>query len=171
MMGSVGLKQVFESERISFVEVSEHLVKDCLIMVNDIEHVDRFIGGWHAPFTEEQEVRWVRKKLAEKAPVFSMIEKNSGRFIGNIELMDVSDTVGELGIAVTAEKQNLGYGTEAVLAITDYGVRYLGLKRIFLRTNPLNVRAIHVYEKCGFREYDRTDDHVFMEIVRPCPAG
>ena len=26
-------------------------------------------------------------------------------------------------------------------------------------------RAIRVYEKCGFREYDRREDHVCMETV------
>ena len=135
-------------------------------MVNDIEHVDRYIGGWHEPYTEEDEIRWVREKLEEKACVFSMIEKESGAFIGNIELMDVNDTEGELGIAITGKMQNAGYGTEAVTAMAAYGMNQLKLKRIFLRTNPDNTRAIHVYEKCGFREYDRTDEHVFMEIMQ-----
>lgn len=159
------MKQVFESERIRFVEVSEPLIRDYLIMVNDFEHVDRFIGGRHKTYTEEMEVRWVRKKLAEKAPVFSMIEKQSGAFIGNIELMDISDSAGELGIAITAGKQDQGYGTEAVAAITAFGRDRLGLKRIFLRTRVDNARAIRVYEKCGFREYDRREDHVCMETV------
>ncbi len=157
------MKQVFESDRIRFVEVSELLVPDYLVMVNDVEHVDRFIGGWHEPFTEEQEIRWVREKLREKAPVFSMIDRESGRFIGNIELMDVSASAGELGVAVTADQQDRGYGTEAVSAMTKYGMERLGLKRIYLRTNPDNARAIRVYEKCGFREYGRTETHVYME--------
>ena len=160
------MKLLFESERIRFVEVSELLAEDYLAMVNDIENVERFIGSVHEPFTEEQEIRWVHKKLEEKAQVFSMLEKHSGAFIGNIELMDVNDGVGELGIALTAKMQNKGYGTEAVSALTAYGLDRLGLERIFLRTNPENLRAIRVYEKCGFREYDRTDEHVFMELTR-----
>ena len=160
------MKQLFESERIRFVEVSELLAEDYLVMVNDIENVERFIGSVHEPFTEEQEIRWVHKKLEEKAQVFSMLEKQSGAFIGNIELMDVNDGVAELGIALTAKMQNKGYGTEAVSALAAYGFERLGLERIFLRTNPENLRAIRVYEKCGFREYDRTDEHVFMELTR-----
>ncbi len=160
------MKQIFESENICFVEVSELLVKDYLLMVNDIERVEKYIGGWHEPFTEEKEIRWVKKKQEEKAPVFSMLEKISGRFIGNVELMDVADGAGELGIAVTGEMQDRGYGTEAVLAVTEYGMKQLKLHRVFLRTNPDNRRAIHVYEKCGFREYDRTAEHVFMEYAR-----
>ena len=160
------MKQVFESSRISFVEVSEQLVNDYLTMVNDYENVNRFIGGKHKTITPEQEIKWVYEKLEEKALVYSMIEKKSGEFIGNIELMDANNSVGELGIAITASKQNTGYGTEAVLAITEYGTRQLGLKRIFLRTIPQNNRAIHVYQKCGFKEYDRTEDHIYMELSR-----
>ena len=160
------MNQVFESSRISFVEVSELLVNDYLDMVNDYENVNRFIGGKQKTYTAEQERKWVQKKLAEKALVFSMLEKKSGEFIGNIELMDVNNSVGELGIAITAAKQNAGYGTEAVSAITEYGIRKLGLNRVFLRTNPQNTRAIHVYQKCGFKEYDRTDEHVYMEFCR-----
>ncbi len=160
------MQTVFESDDIRFVRVSELLVGDYLVMVNDMDHVERFLGGAHEPFTEEQEIEWVRRKLKENEPVFSMIEKESGEFIGNIELMDVRDGVGELGISITAAKQNLGYGTQAVAALTEFGMERLRLNRIFLRTNPDNARAIRVYEKCGFREYDRTAGHVYMEIMR-----
>lgn len=162
----MGLRRIFESENISFVEVSEELIQDYLGMVNDIEHVDRFIGGWHEPYTEADEVRWVREQLAVQAPVFSMIEKKSGKFIGNIELMDVTENAGEIGIAITAKMQGKGYGKEAVKALTAYGMNTLGLKKVYLRTNLTNDRAIHVYAKCGFRETGRTDTQVCMEFCR-----
>lgn len=163
------MKPVFETRRIRFVRVSEELVKDYLAMVNDPEHVGRFIGGRTEPVSEEKEIRWVREKIAEKAVLFSMLEKDSGDFIGNIELMDVKDAAAELGIALTAEKQDCGFGTEAIPALLAYGRTRLGLKRVFLKVYPDNLRAIHVYEKCGFREFDRTDKDVFMEIFLPEP--
>ena len=162
------MHQVFESPHISFVRVSESLVPDYLAMVNDVEHVARLIGlsRRSEPITAEQERRWVQKKLAENASVFTMLEKATGAFIGNIEFMDVADGAGELGIAITAGMQDRGYGTETVRAMVRYGMDELGLRRIFLKVFPDNARAIHVYEKCGFREYDRTADDVFMEIVK-----
>ena len=54
------MKQIFESENIRFVAVSERLVQDYLIMVNDFEHVQKYLGGQHEPYTEEQEIRWVK---------------------------------------------------------------------------------------------------------------
>ena len=162
------MNSIFESENISFVRVSESLVPDYLAMVNDVEHVARLIGlsRRSEPITAEQERRWVQKKLAEDATVFSMLEKTTGTFIGNIELLHIENGSAELGIAITAQLQEKGYGTEAIPAMVQYGMETLGLLRIFLKVYPDNARAIHVYEKCGFREYDRTADDVFMEITR-----
>ncbi len=159
---------IFTSERINFVPVSEDLVPDYLAMINDRERVGRFIGRTE-PITAEQDRRWVQKKLAEKALVFSMVDRATGAFIGNIELMDVADGAGELGVAITAARQEQGYGSEAIPAFVRYAMDNLGLSRVYLKAFPFNARAIHVYEKCGFREYDRTEDDVFMEILRPVP--
>ena len=160
------MQPIFESENIRFVRVSEELVPDYLAMVNDWERVGKLIGSRRDPISEEKERRWVQKKLAEGAALFSMLEKDTGAFIGNIELMDIADGAGELGIAVTAAMQDKGYGTEAVRAMVDYGMDTLGLRRVFLKVFPDNARAIRVYEKCGFREYDRTEDDVFMGVTK-----
>ena len=157
---------IFESSHISFVQVSEDLVPYYLAMVNDIENVARFIGSRREPFSMEEEIQWVRKTLAAKEIVCSMLEKERGEYIGNTGLMDMADGAGELGIVITANMQGKGYGTEAVRAMVRYGMDQLGLSRLFLKVYPDNVRAIHVYEKCGFREYDRTAEDVFMEIIR-----
>ena len=156
---------VFASENIRYVPVSERLVPDYLEMVNDIERVGRFIGRRTEPVSEEKERRWVREKREEQALLFSMLDKRSGAFIGNVELMDPADSRAELGIAITAKMQDRGCGTEAVRAVVAYGMEKLGLRRIFLKVYPDNARAIRCYEKCGFREYDRTDGDVFMEIT------
>ena len=160
------MKQIFESARIRFVEPSELLVKDYLAMINDFENVGRLIGREDEPVTEEMEIRWVRKKLEEKAVLFSMLDKKSGEFIGNAELMDIYNDEGELGISITAANQNQGFGTEAILAVVEYGMDRLGLKRIILKVFPDNARAIHVYEKCGFEEYACTEKDLFMAITR-----
>jgi diamine N-acetyltransferase len=157
------MNTVFETENIKFIELTELLVQDYLEMINDI-NVARLLGRTKT-VTEEGELNWIHKNLENKAPVFSMIEKSSGKFIGNIELMDVHDEEAELGITITASMQDKGYGTESVPAIVDYGMKKLNLKRIFLRVFPDNLRAIHVYEKCGFREYGRTEEDILMEIM------
>ena len=152
---------VFESSNILFIKVSPSLAKDYQKMINDLEVTKYFES--RAPFTLEQEIAWANEKLADNSLVFSMIEKKTNEFIGNIELMDVDDATRELGIIITLDKQNKGYGKEAIRALLNYGKEVVGLQKIILRTNPLNLRAIHVYLKCGFIETNRDEKHVYMQ--------
>ena len=165
------LNTVFRSENIDFAEVSEELIPDYLAMVNDLEHVEHFISRRTDTYTYEQEQEWVHRKREEKAVVFSMIERKTGDFIGNIELMAPSETEAELGIALTAVKQDMGYGTEGIRRILEYGFRDLGLKRISLHAYTFNTRAIHIYEKCGFRTCERTEEDVCMEVLGETIGG
>ena len=156
---------VFESKRILFVRPSFDLIPDYLEMVNDIEHVARFIGERREPYTEEEERSYMQGKMDQHATMFSMLEKDTRQFIGNIEFMNRKDDEAEWGIVMTYKMQNKGYGTEALKRSVEYGFSELSLRRIYLGVYADNPRAIHVYEKCGFREYDRNDVDVFMEIV------
>ena len=94
-----------------------------------------------------------------------MIEKKTDEFIGSIELMDVHDSEGEISITIIGNMRDKGYGSDAVSAIVEYGMKELKLNRIKLSVAHDNLRAIHVYEKCGFCEYGRTEEDVLMEIM------
>ena len=158
------MDKVFESENIIYVRPSFDLVPDYLEMVNDIENVAKFIGDRREPLTEQQEMDYIKDKIDNNAVMFSMMEKGTDRFIGNIEFFNRVFEEAEWGIAITASMQNKGYGKEALKRSVQYGFDELGLTRIYLGVYADNPRAIHVYESCGFKEYDRNDVDVFMEI-------
>lgn len=155
---------IFESENIIFVRPSLELVPDYLEMVNDIDNVARFIGDRREPLTEQQEIEYISDKMDNKATMFSMLEKSTGKFIGNVEFFNRVFEEAEWGIVITTSMQNKGYGTEALKRSVEYGFNELELTRIYLGVYADNPRAIHVYENCGFKEYDRNDVDVFMEI-------
>ena len=69
-------------------------------------------------------------------------------------------------IVITTAMQNKGYGKEALLRSVEYGFNEVGLERIYLIVYADNARAIHVYEECGFTEYDRTDVDIFMHRMK-----
>ena len=158
------MDKVFESENIIYVRPSFDLVPDYLEMVNDIENVAKFIGDRREPLTEEQEIDYIKDKMDNKATMFSMLEKTTGKFIGNVEFFNRVFTEAEWGIVITFSMQNKGYGKEALKRSVQYGFDELGLTRIYLGVYADNPRAIHVYESCGFKEYDRNSVDVFMEI-------
>ena len=165
------MDKVFESENIIYVRPSFDLVPDYLEMVNDIENVAKFIGDRREPLTEEQEIDYIKDKMDNKATMFSMLEKGTNKFIGNIEFFNRVDDEAEWGIVITSKMQNKGYGKEALRRSVEYGFNELDLKRIYLEVYANNPRAIHIYENCGFKEYDRTDVDVFMEILKDESLG
>lgn len=58
---------------------------------------------------------------------------------------------------------NKGYGTEAMRLAVDYGFTHLNLHRIGLDVLDFNPRAIHVYEKIGFKQEGVLRDTLFYE--------
>lgn len=162
---------IFESENIIYVRPSFDLVPQYLEMVNDIENVAQFIGERRTLLTEQEEIDYIKDKMDKDATMFSMLEKDTREFIGNIEFFNRVDDEAEWGIVITSKMQNKGYGKEALRRSVEYGFNELDLKRIYLEVYANNPRAIHIYENCGFKEYDRTDVDVFMEILKDeCPG-
>ena len=159
------MDKVFESERILYVKATMDLIPDYLEMVNDIEHVAKFISDRRKPYTEQEEWEYMKDKLDNNAMMFSMLEKDTGKFIGNIEFFNIKGDEAEWGIVITAGMQNKGYGKEALERSVEYGFNEGGFRRIVLGVYTFNARAIHVYEECGFRVYDRNDVDVFMEKI------
>ena len=70
-----------------------------------------------------------------------MIEKGTNDFIGNIEIMNISNNIGELGIAITKLKQDNHYGQEAIKRMMDYSFNELGLDGLELRDLIIEIRA------------------------------
>ena len=99
---------VFESERIIYVRPSFDLIPEYLEMINDIENVARFIGERRELLTEAEEYDYIKNKMDNDATMFSMLEKSSHKFIGNIEFFNRKEDEAEWGIAVTASMQNKG---------------------------------------------------------------
>ena len=94
-----------------------------------------------------------------------IVKKENDELIGNIGLseLDYKDGTAELGIFI-GEKENLGkgYGSEAIKLLTKYAFEELRLHSIYLRTYDINERAIRAYEKCGFKEFGRRHESIFM---------
>lgn len=80
--------------------------------------------------------------------------KENDALVGDIALQDI-DTMNRsanIRIAINRQQhQGKGFGTEALRLMLDYGFGILNLHRIELNVFAFNERAIHVYEKLGFR--------------------
>ena len=115
---------------------------------------------------DDEIVKWSGKKFdglgdardwyfkRDGSRVSMAIETLSGELIGEIELLNISWRLhtGELRIVI-GEKNlwGLGLGQEAVTLFVQGIFQALPLRKIFLRVNQDNKRAIKCYSKCGFR--------------------
>lgn len=158
---------IFESERINFIKLTEKLVQDYLDMVNDIE-VQKFISHNRKTYELDGELEWIKSKLEENAIIFSMIEKETNEFIGNIEIMEIKNNVGEMGIAITPKKQDKHYGQEAIKRFIEYAFNNLSLDGLELNVYNFNPRAIRCYEKAGFIKdgQGKSDEDIHMKISK-----
>ncbi len=158
---------IFESERINFVKLTTELVDEYLKMVNDIE-VQKYISHNRKNFELDSEIEWVKNKLKEKAIIFSMIEKETNDFIGNVEIMHIKNKIGEIGIAITPLKQNKHFGQEAISKLIDYALNVLKLEGLDLNVYNFNQRGIKCYEKVGFviDGIGKTDGDIHMSLKK-----
>ena len=68
-----------------------------------------------------------------------------------------------LGIFIgDKEYRSKGYGKEAIELILDFGFNYLNLHEIKLDVMAFNERAQKCYKKCGFKEYGRRRESVYL---------
>lgn len=158
---------VFESERIYFVKLTEKLVQDYLDMVNDIE-VQKYISYNRQTYELDEEIEWINSKLEENALIFSMIEKGTNEFIGNIEILKIKNNIGEIGIAITPKKQDRHYGQESIKRFIKYSFDDLKLDGLELNVYSFNPRGIKCYEKVGFVKegIGKTEEDIHMIIKK-----
>ncbi len=76
-------------------------------------------------------------------------------------------------VSVSPKYRRRGAGRALVVALLE-AARARGLARVWMETNDDWGDAIGLYRQCGFREYDRREGCVFMELdlsgtqVPPC---
>ena len=141
---------ILNSERLIYIKPSYDLIDDYLIMVNNLE-IQQFISKHPKQYTKEDEYNWITKKLGGDKPIFSVLEKDTNKFVGNVEFFEDD----EIGICITPDFQNMHYGTEILKTMIKYAKEVLGQKEVCLSVFSHNERAIHCYEKLGFKEYKR----------------
>jgi diamine N-acetyltransferase len=109
-----------------------------------------------APMSEAGEEAWFDRMLAAYGKTdyhFVICLLSDDRPIGTVGLhgIDLENGNAEFGIAIGEKAEwDKGHGTDATLAICDFGFGALRLERISLLVYAGNARARRAYEKAGF---------------------
>lgn len=97
--------------------------------------------------------------------VMVIVTKDEDKMIGTvgIEKINFVNRTGTLGVFIGDKNyRDKGYGTEAIKLILEYAFQYVNLNNIMLEVMSYNDRAIRCYEKCGFKEFGRRHQSVYM---------
>lgn len=105
--------------------------------------------------TRDSETNWIGTLLAnvEKEKMVAVVAEVEGKFAGSCEITPkrgYSSHLGSLGISLLAEYRDAGIGQEMMLE-AERQVRRLGVEVIDLEVFESNARAIHTYEKIGYK--------------------
>jgi len=109
---------------------------------------------------------------------FLIFSKESNKIIGEVVINDIDRNNRSSNIRIAINKTedfSKGYGSEAMILALNYGFGMLNLHRIELDAFAFNKRALHVYEKIGFKSegirrdacffYNKYYDMVAMSIL------
>ncbi len=126
-----------------------------------------------SPVTEE-EIVWVESmKDSENDQVFGIIEKNTGEYIGNIGIHNISKTgkAATIGLFIgDVLKHGRGYGKEAIELAADFAFNKLGLITLRAPIFSVNQRSMATFEKTGFKKDNSQSGHFWkngksMEVL------
>jgi len=137
---------------------------DCVAFINDLvgeKNTEPNLGIIaDRKQTREEEAKWLANQLTgiERGSIVSVVAELGGRLAGNgsVTRGSYEDTKrhGYLGIAIVRKYRDQGIGLEMMRTLVKES-RKAGLKTIELEVFANNPRAIHVYERTGFKEAGR----------------
>jgi len=116
------------------------------------------------PLSKEMEEEWISRAVGRSDEAHMIVEMRKDRSpIGIVSVNDIDgrNASAALRIRLKEESWDRGYGTEAVRETARFMFDRMNIRRVWLRVDEENARAIRCYEKCGFvLEGVLREDHV-----------
>jgi RimJ/RimL family protein N-acetyltransferase len=96
---------------------------------------------------------------------YLIFENGEGRMLGStgFHALDWRVPKAEIGYWIDTRHTGQGYVTEAIEALTEFGLRTIGFRRIEIRCDPLNERSHAIARRLNYR----LDGHFVNNTVAP----
>ncbi|OLS14352.1 MAG: GCN5-like N-acetyltransferase [Promethearchaeota archaeon CR_4] len=129
----------------------------------------RFLKSF-IPHSRGQEEDWLKNAEEEaKKQIsfeFAIVEKDTGKLLGGAGLMNINwiNRKAMLGIGLhNPANHERGFGTDTMRCLLKFAFQILNLHSVSLSVYEYNPRAIHVYQKVGFKEVGHLREAQFFE--------
>lgn len=158
-------KPTLRGERLLLRPISVADTDEMFAATQDVE--TKRLTGTRTSFTREQIEAWcARVATADDRIDLAILARTTGEFLGEVVLneLDQENRSAAFRIALSAGRHfGKGYGTEAAGLILEFAFDVLELNRVSLEVFTFNPRALHVYEKLGFRREGRLREALWMD--------
>lgn len=157
--------KTFEGKYVYLCPIEMNDLEDYYLFLSDSE-TGKFTGN-QIIFTKQTAASWIEKisKPDSTRVDLMIISQETGQFLGEVVLNDIDSVNRSANIRIAISGQNnkgKGYGTEAMLLMLQYAFGTLNMHRIELGVYSFNGRAIHVYEKLGFKREGIQRDYLYF---------
>lgn len=113
--------------------------------------------------SKEDQKKWYRKLLEDKKYFVFIAFDDVPVGYGQVKNIDYVTRSCELGFCIAPEYQGKGYGAMLIKELTEYVVRELDMRCLYLEAFADNKKGIKLYEKCGFRKEKILHDKIFKD--------
>ncbi len=168
-------------DRIILRAIEREDLPDYVRWLNDPVVLEYF--GNQVPLSLAQEENWYHDMLKDPSTQAFAIEFE-GQHIGGAGFSDIDgrNASAEVGLFIgLPESWDRGIGFDILETLVRFGFEQMNLHRIYLRVFGANERAVHLYEKVGFRHegcwrdaefrHGHYHDLLWMSILREEWAG
>ena len=94
-----------------------------------------------------------RKDIYETKQLRLIIENQERRPVGVVDLFDFDPYHQRAGVGIlihNIEDRRRGFASNALAAMENYSIRFLGLKQLFANIAVDNIHSLRLFEKAGF---------------------
>lgn len=129
------------------------------------DHLQRFISELPSPYTVEVAERWIatqeERRLAGDGLDLAVIDVSTGQPVGAVGLGSVSAAHrrAEFGYWTAPEERRRGVATRAVPLLARWAFSVLGVERLQLLVEPVNMGSARVAEAIGAVQEGLLRDH------------
>ncbi|MGL5126565.1 MAG: GNAT family N-acetyltransferase [Fusobacteriaceae bacterium] len=160
------------------IEINGELINLRTVELNDAEFIlslrkdeslNKFISSTSSSLSNQKE--WIQKYFErenQKIEYYFMIRTKSSKACGTVRLYKIDNLKKECtwgSFMLNSDRPN-GASYETISLSLNYAFNKLNLEKVFLDVRKENKKAIHIYEKAGFKKISEDNENYYYIIEK-----
>lgn len=147
--------------RVALCEFDSIFLEKSWIWLND-PYINYYLDA--GPIDKEKQLEWFNS-LQDRDDYMIWGVKYLDKPIGACGLKNIKDNWAEYwGYIGEKDLHGMGLGYEMMIALLSKAKK-MNFSNIVLKVLPDNQRAIHLYQRCSFSEYNKDDTYLYMKKI------